>query len=156
MKISILSALLLPVVVARAAKEDGPSARLAGCFFTKTFETGATLDAKGVANFKVVQGAEVRCYTACLSGGEFTTAYNFGSEPNGIDDEDSATENNQFCESTSKFTADADQTELGWSIKTDDDYTALALTCFWYVLVQDGWMRQRSYQSQPWVCLGGL
>lgn len=134
MKIAALSVSLLISALAPAQAQDGPGeGRLAGCFFAKTFGSGTNLAVSGVETFKVVAGAEVRCFTGCYSGGEFTTSYNLGgaTSATGVGDSDGATEENDHCESTSKFIADADYTELGWSLTTSADYKAMSLTCFW-------------------------
>jgi hypothetical protein len=135
MKFAALSALLCSAVV-RAQPEtqsDIPGGKLAKCFFADTFGAGESVSKSGVATFNVVAGAEVRCYTGCLSGGEFTTAYQLGSTTPVAGNEPGSTENNQFCESTDKWIADKDYTELAWSISTTEAYELLSITCFWYV-----------------------
>lgn len=127
MKFFPLAVLLLPAV----ALAQGPTARLQGCFFAKTFEKGSDLSQSGVEDFKAVAGAEVRCFTGCASGGAFTTTYNIDGAVQDSGNTDGSSEENEWCESTTKFTVDADISSLGWKIEMPNAYLAVALTCFW-------------------------
>jgi hypothetical protein len=136
MKFVALSAFLASAVAQAPPQSQGdiPGGRLAKCFFADTFGTGESLSKTGVATFNVVAGAEVRCFTGCKSGGEFTTAYQLGSTAPVAGSEPGSTEDNEFCESTDKWIADQDYTELRWSISTTEPYSWLSITCFWYAL----------------------
>ena len=125
MKFVALSTVLLPAI-AVAQAPDLPTGRFRKCFFAKTFEKGSDLSESGTEDFIAVAGAEVRCYTGCASGGAFTTTYDIDGVV-----KDSASEENEWCESTSKFTIDADITSLGWNIEMPNAYLGVALTCFW-------------------------
>ena len=126
MKFIALFAVALPTVAHAQA-----TPRLAGCFFAKTFKAGSDLSESGVEDFKAVAGAEIRCFTGCVDGGAFTTAYNVDGAVGDSANEGEVSEDNQFCESTEKFTVDADTATLGWTIDMPGEYTAVALTCFW-------------------------
>ena len=107
----------------------GGEGRLRYCNLVKYLGSGTSLDASGLADFRVVAGANVVCYTSCTSGGATTVAYNFGSEPSGSGNTDGDTDTD--CRMKTKFKAYTEQTTLGWSVNTATEFKNLVLTCYW-------------------------
>ena len=127
MKCSLaLAALSLPMSI---YGQDAPAGRIRGCYFVKYLGSGSDLSASGVADFTVAAGGEVTCHTACKRGAETTVAYNFGGATSSGGNTDGETD--EDCTMTTRFTADEDQTQLGWSVTTPLEYHRMVLACYW-------------------------
>ncbi|CAB9504887.1 hedgehog protein A [Seminavis robusta] len=125
MKLSLAALALFPAVVA------AQDTRILDCNFIKYFGSGHDLSADGVVDFNVAAGAEVTCWVDCFSGGvpQTDVAYNFGAKPTGTDD--SATDFFTECKDIkTTFTAETDQTQLGWSIRAPLNYDKIIMACY--------------------------